>query len=168
MTTGSRPSRKAAGVFTPLILRAVHFQWFNYLFVSSSRDSQFIPCEVKKMPMDRIQSGEVKTASGLVNIMSKEELLRQKLEEERLRLSREMGIESHSHQHFKRPVENPFTKSQRANTTLLFGGLTWKHEQLVHGALEGLGYKCRALPVPNVAAFQTGKEYGNNGQCNPT
>ena len=24
------------------------------------------------------------------------------------------------------------------------------------------------MPVPNVAAFQTGKEYGNNGQCNPT
>src|SRR5437899_222825 len=24
------------------------------------------------------------------------------------------------------------------------------------------------VPVPNVAAFQLGKEYGNNGQCNPT
>src|SRR5262249_51753856 len=24
------------------------------------------------------------------------------------------------------------------------------------------------LPTPNVAAFQAGKEYGNNGQCNPT
>src|SRR6185312_4277129 len=23
-------------------------------------------------------------------------------------------------------------------------------------------------PTPNVKAFQTGKEYGNNGQCNPT
>src|SRR5262249_23700111 len=25
-----------------------------------------------------------------------------------------------------------------------------------------------ALPAPDVAAFQLGKEYGNNGQCNPT
>ena len=25
-----------------------------------------------------------------------------------------------------------------------------------------------AVPTPNVKAFQTGKEYGNNGQCNPT
>ena len=25
-----------------------------------------------------------------------------------------------------------------------------------------------AVPTPNVRAFQTGKEYGNNGQCNPT
>src|SRR5262245_8772922 len=120
------------------------------------------------MPMDSSLSGSTTATSGLVNIMSKEELIRQKLEEERDRLAREMGIESQNRQHFKRPVENPFTKNQRATTTLLFGGLTWKHEQLVHGALEGLGYKCRALPVPNVAAFQTGKEYGNNGQCNPT
>src|SRR6266508_4043622 len=120
------------------------------------------------MPMDSSLSGSTTATSGLVNIMSKEELIRQKLEEERSRLAREMGIESQPRQHFKRPVENPFTKSQRKNTILLSGGLTWKHEQLVHGALEGLGYKCQALPVPNVAAFQTGKEYGNNGQCNPT
>jgi predicted nucleotide-binding protein (sugar kinase/HSP70/actin superfamily) len=104
----------------------------------------------------------------LVNIASKEETIRQKLAEERARLAREMGIEEQQKPHFKRPVENPFTKSQREHTTLLFGGLTWKHEKLVHGALEGLGYKCQAIPTPNVAAFQLGKEYGNNGQCNPT
>ncbi len=65
-------------------------------------------------------------------------------------------------------MERAFTKSQRDHTTILFGGLTWKHEKLLHGALEGLGYKCEALPVPNKHAFQLGKEYGNNGQCNPT
>lgn len=104
----------------------------------------------------------------LVNITSSEELIRQKLEQERARLAHEMGIETQIRQQFKRPVENPFTRSQRANTTLLFGGLTWKHEYLIHGALEGLGYKCEAVPTPNVQAFQLGKEYGNNGQCNPT
>jgi predicted nucleotide-binding protein (sugar kinase/HSP70/actin superfamily) len=108
------------------------------------------------------------TSRSLVNIASKEEAIRQKLAEERARLAREMGIEEQQKQPFKRPVENPFTKSQREHTTLLFGGLTWKHEQLVHGALEGLGYKCQAIPTPNVSAFQLGKEYGNNGQCNPT
>lgn len=107
-------------------------------------------------------------SKSLVNIATREETIRQKLAEERARLAREMGIEEQQRQHFKRPVENPFTKSQREHTTLLFGGLTWKHEQLVHGALEGLGYKCQAIPAPNVAAFQLGKEYGNNGQCNPT
>src|SRR5262245_28821949 len=33
---------------------------------------------------------------------------------------------------------------------------------------EGSGYRCEKVPTPNVAAFQIGKEYGNNGQCNPT
>jgi predicted nucleotide-binding protein (sugar kinase/HSP70/actin superfamily) len=88
--------------------------------------------------------------------------------EEKARLEKELGIEEKSTNHFKKPQENPFTKDQRAHTTLLFGGLTWKHEHLIHGALEGLGYKCENIPTPNVQAFQLGKEYGNNGQCNPT
>jgi predicted nucleotide-binding protein (sugar kinase/HSP70/actin superfamily) len=114
------------------------------------------------------QSSRNEVPAKLVNILSKEELIRQKLEEERARLMREMGLEAEARAHFKRPVENLFLKSQRATTTLLFGGLTWKHEFLIHGALEGLGYKCEAVPTPNVSAFQLGKEYGNNGQCNPT
>ncbi|MBZ5646589.1 MAG: activator of (R)-2-hydroxyglutaryl-CoA dehydratase [Acidobacteriia bacterium] len=65
-------------------------------------------------------------------------------------------------------MERGFTADQRHKTTLLFGGLTWKHEKLVHGALEGLGYRCEVVPTPDVKAFQLGKEYGNNGQCNPT
>lgn len=105
---------------------------------------------------------------GLVQIDSKEDWLRQRLEEERQRLEKEAGLERKQVQHFYRPVERAFTKSQRDKTTLLFGGLTWKHEKLVHGALEGLGYKCEVVPVPNKKAFQLGKEYGNNGQCNPT
>ncbi len=105
---------------------------------------------------------------GLIHIESKEELIRQRLGEERRRLEKEAGIERKQINHFHRPTEQPFTKSQRDKTTILFGGLTWKHEKLIHGALEGLGYKCEALPVPNKKAFQLGKEYGNNGQCNPT
>jgi predicted nucleotide-binding protein (sugar kinase/HSP70/actin superfamily) len=50
----------------------------------------------------------------------------------------------------------------------LFGGFTWKHEDLIRAVFQGCGYRCEKLPVPNVAAFQTGKEFGNNGQCNPT
>ena len=105
---------------------------------------------------------------GLVQIGSKEGLIRQRLEEERRRLEKEAGIERKETQRFLKPVEHPFTKSQRERTTILFGGLTWKHEKLIHGALESLGYHCEAIPVPNKKAFQLGKEYGNNGQCNPT
>ena len=95
-------------------------------------------------------------------------MIQQRLAEERERLEKEAGLVKREAHHFKKPVEKPFTAEQRGSTTLLFGGLTWKHEKLVHGALEGLGYRAEAVPTPNVKAFQTGKEYGNNGQCNPT
>jgi predicted nucleotide-binding protein (sugar kinase/HSP70/actin superfamily) len=112
--------------------------------------------------------GSFSSQGGLVQIGSKEDLVRQRLEDERRRLEQQAGIERREIQRFHRPVERAFTKSQRSDTTILFGGLTWKHEKLVHGALESLGYKCEAVPVPNKKAFQLGKEYGNNGQCNPT
>jgi predicted nucleotide-binding protein (sugar kinase/HSP70/actin superfamily) len=105
---------------------------------------------------------------GLVQIGQIEDTIQQRLAEERARLEQEAGLAKREVHHFKRPVERAFTKQQRGKTTLLFGGLTWKHEKLVHGALEGLGYLAEAVPTPNVRAFQTGKEYGNNGQCNPT
>ncbi len=104
----------------------------------------------------------------LVKILSPEDLVRQRLAAERARLEKEAGIEKREVQHFHKPIERPFTKLQRDHTTILFGGLTWKHERLVHAALESLGYKCESVPVPNKKAFQLGKEYGNNGQCNPT
>src|SRR5499427_697590 len=107
-------------------------------------------------------------SASLVRIGSVEDIIQQRLAEERARLEREAGVVRRDLHQFKRPVERPFTADQRGKTTLLFGGLTWKHEKLVHGALEGLGYRAEAVPTPNVKAFQTGKEYGNNGQCNPT
>lgn len=109
-----------------------------------------------------------RSRAGLVQIDSVEELIRRQVEQERVRLERQARLGRRQVHHFKRPVERPFTKEQRPHTTLLFGGLTWKHERLIHGVLEGLGYKAEALPTPDVAAFQIGKEYGNNGQCNPT
>jgi len=95
-------------------------------------------------------------------------MIRQRVAEERTRLEREAGVVHKQAHHFHKPIERPFTADQRHKTTLLFGGLTWKHEKLIHGALEGLGYKCEVVPTPDVKAFQLGKEYGNNGQCNPT
>ena len=97
-----------------------------------------------------------------------EQIIQQRLAEERARLEREAGLAKKDSHQFKKPAENPFTAKQRGHTTLLFGGLTWKHEKLLHAAFESLGYMAEALPTPNVAAFQTGKEFGNNGQCNPT
>jgi len=105
---------------------------------------------------------------GLVQIASHEDIVRRRLEEERRRLEQEAGLERREVRKFHRPVERAFTRAERDKTTILFGGLTWKHEKLVHGALESLGYNCEAVPTPDKRAFQLGKEYGNNGQCNPT
>jgi len=88
--------------------------------------------------------------------------------EEKKRLEAEYGVENKKINHFKKPFERMFTKDQRSNTTILFGGLTWKHEKLIKGALEGIGYKMDIVPTADKKAFQLGKEYGNNGQCNPT
>jgi predicted nucleotide-binding protein (sugar kinase/HSP70/actin superfamily) len=90
-----------------------------------------------------------------------------RVDEARQRLLSEAGLLDERRQ-FKRPTEFSFTKAQRATTTLLFGGLTWKHEHLIRAAWEGLGYRCEVIQTPDVKAFQLGKEFGNNGQCNPT
>ena len=98
---------------------------------------------------------------------SEEEIFRL-IAEERERLLRERGLSSGSGKQFARPVERPFSAEERNTITILFGGLTWKHEKVIQAVFHGCGYKCEILPVPNVSGFQLGKEYGNNGQCNPT
>ncbi|UCF81820.1 MAG: activator of (R)-2-hydroxyglutaryl-CoA dehydratase [Acidobacteriota bacterium] len=69
--------------------------------------------------------------------------------------------------HFKRPEERPFRRAERDRTTILFGGLTLKHEALIKGHLTGLGYRVENLPIPDAKAFHLGKELGNKGLCNP-
>ncbi len=100
--------------------------------------------------------------------LSPEDVIRQRLTAERARLEQEAGIEKREVQHFHKPIERPFTKLQRDHTTILFGGLTWKHERLVHARTRKPRLQVRIRAGANKKAFQLGKEYGNNGQCNPT
>jgi predicted nucleotide-binding protein (sugar kinase/HSP70/actin superfamily) len=105
---------------------------------------------------------------SLLNVIQ-QPAVQQLLDEKRRALSQEEGVSFQSvNLQFQRPVEFDFTYEQRPTTTLLFGGFTFRHEYLIQCAFETLGYKCGVLPTPNVDAFQAGKEYGNNGQCNPT
>ena len=124
--------------------------------VSQSVDREYVPQDSDVPPGGFVQIGKI------------EDVIAQRLEEERTRLEQELGIGKRETEQFFKPKENPFTEDQRGHTTLLFGGLTWKHEKLIHAALERLSYRCEVVPTPNVAAFQLGKEFGNNGQCNPT
>jgi predicted nucleotide-binding protein (sugar kinase/HSP70/actin superfamily) len=104
-------------------------------------------------------------STRLVNIELDQEI-QQRLAAERMRLRKIAGLDTPSH--FHRPIERAFTAEERGRVTILFGGFTWKHEDLIRAVFQGCGYTCEKLPVPNVSAFQIGKEYGNNGQCNPT
>jgi len=91
-----------------------------------------------------------------------------RLAEERRRLDETRRRSATEPRHFHRPIERPFTAAERDRVTILFGGLTWKHERLIRAAFESAGYRVEIMPTPDVAGFQLGKEFGNNGQCNPT
>jgi hypothetical protein len=92
--------------------------------------------------------------------------VRRRVDAERARL-RDLLNNSPTLAHFRRPAERPFTAAERDCVTILFGGLTTKHERLITSVFQSAGYKVESLPTPDVTSFQTGKEYGNNGQCNP-
>jgi predicted nucleotide-binding protein (sugar kinase/HSP70/actin superfamily) len=96
-----------------------------------------------------------------------EQEIQDRVDEERRRLAA-AHTDPPPRVHFQRPAERPFTAAERQRVTILFGGLTWKHEWLIKSAFESAGYKVELLPTPDVAGFQLGKEFGNNGQCNPT
>ena len=70
--------------------------------------------------------------------------------------------------HYSAYKPRPFTREERDTTTILFGGLTWKHERLVQGALHNLKYN--AEPLPNIARedLDAGKELIDVGACCPT
>lgn len=97
-----------------------------------------------------------------------EEEVARRTSAERARLEALARARRQSAQHFHRPVERPFTAAERDRVIILIGGLSWKHDALIKAAFQSAGYKVDVMPIPDVAAFQLGKEYGNNGQCNPT
>ncbi len=71
-------------------------------------------------------------------------------------------------QYYRRPIERPLTRAARGQVTILFGGLTRYHESLIEAGVSGLGYRVQRLPTPTRTDCQTGKEYCNPGQCNPS
>ncbi|HEX6691886.1 MAG TPA: hypothetical protein VF110_12155 [Burkholderiales bacterium] len=62
----------------------------------------------------------------------------------------------------------PFTREERDNTTILFGGLHWRAERLIQGAMESLGYRTQVLPTASRDDLLTGREVADIGQCCPT
>lgn len=116
------------------------------------------------MPMDhddmrtKGDSGQALSADSLARIVA----------DERKRLLQDAALSTEPIRHFHRPLERSFTREERGHVTILFGGLTLRQDQLLYAGMEGLGYKVERVPLPTKVDFQAGKEYGNNGQCNPT
>ena len=69
--------------------------------------------------------------------------------------------------HYRCPHERPFTRAERERVVILVNSVTQWHDPLIQAALAGLGYRVEALPVPTKADYQAGREFGNNGMCNP-
>ena len=70
--------------------------------------------------------------------------------------------------HYNAYKPRPFTREQRDNVTILFGGLTWKHERLVQGVFNNLNYNAKPLPNITRADLDAGKELIDVGACCPT
>ena len=70
--------------------------------------------------------------------------------------------------HYQAYKARPFTPDERQDVTILFGGLTWKHERLVQGAMQNLRYNAQPLPNVSRADLDAGKALIDVGACCPT
>ncbi|HZM46777.1 MAG TPA: hypothetical protein VFC14_18235 [Burkholderiales bacterium] len=71
-------------------------------------------------------------------------------------------------EHYRAYKPGAFTRADRDEVTILFGGLHWRAERLIQGALENLGYRTRVLPTATRDDLLTGREVADIGQCCPT
>ncbi len=70
--------------------------------------------------------------------------------------------------HYTAYKPRPFTRKERDNVTVLYGGLTWKHERLIQGVFNNLKYNARPLPNISRPDLDVGKELIDVGACCPT
>jgi predicted nucleotide-binding protein (sugar kinase/HSP70/actin superfamily) len=77
-------------------------------------------------------------------------------------------MQSTATEHYRAYRPRPFTRADRDEVTILFGGLHWRAERLIQGALENLGYRTRVLPTATRDDLLTGREVADIGQCCPT
>jgi predicted nucleotide-binding protein (sugar kinase/HSP70/actin superfamily) len=85
---------------------------------------------------------------------------------ERPRVARAAPQAAAGHYRAYKPL--PFTREEREHVTVLFGGLHWRAERVIQGALENMGYRVRVLPTATREDLLTGREVADIGQCCPT
>ena len=70
--------------------------------------------------------------------------------------------------HYTAYKPRAFSRDERDTVTILYGGLTWKHERLMQGVFHNLNYKAEPLPNVTRADLDAGKELIDVGACCPT
>lgn len=85
---------------------------------------------------------------------------------ERPRVARAAPSATAGHYRAYKPL--PFTREEREHVTVLFGGLHWRAERVIQGALENMGYRAQVLPTATRQDLLTGREVADIGQCCPT
>jgi len=110
----------------------------------------------------------VSPSANLVQIGSIEEVIQQRLADERARLDVRPVCPSRLHHFQERARPSVVTKQERA----FHHATVWRADLETRKAgawcVGGAGFTRLGRCHANVRAFQLGKEYGNNGQCNPT
>ncbi len=123
--------------------------------------------ELPILPLDDGQSCCQSGTAGDAGLLSLEEIEGQVREFEQNERDR-LGLRPEEPKHWHDPNPQTFTRAQRDETTIMIGGLTIAHDQLIQAALRSLNYRIDVLDCPDNRALQLGKEFGNRGQCNPT
>ncbi len=80
----------------------------------------------------------------------------------------DLSFLNQSPRHWKEAPDTPINYAPKEETVFLSGGLTLLQDKLVEAALNSMDIHFIALPNPDFKSFQTGKAFGNRGQCNPT
>lgn len=115
------------------------------------------------------QEDRLDTGASMLLDADVDQLIRAELEQFEAEERKRLGLPAtDGNTHWNDPVPNFFTAKQREHTTLWVAGLTMAHDLFVQASLRGIGYKVKALDVPDIEALQYGREFGNRGQCNPT
>ena len=116
------------------------------------------------MTVNTMSSGE---SSPKLETMTEEEIASQ-LIAERQRLQQAAGLAQRRNSTSGALRSGPLPPKNAERVTILFGGLTWKHEKLIQAVFHGSGYRCEMLPNPSLDSYHLGREFGNAAQCNPT
>jgi predicted nucleotide-binding protein (sugar kinase/HSP70/actin superfamily) len=70
--------------------------------------------------------------------------------------------------HYRAYKPAPFTRAERDEVTILFGGLHWRAERVIQGSMQNLGYRAQVLPTATREDLLVGRELADIGQCCPT